>query len=297
MNKAGEPAESPPAKPDESVDGPEPAAPEVPAHVWRAAAERVAEALVSKLIQNGEIAEADKDWFVERACTALPRLATQALVRGDTRVLEEVVTQRVRNLANFRYLRTVQYSTLWTKLLNRARAIVHDPELAKDVVQATFVRATRAAASYRGDGTYETWLGAILWHVISTECRTGPNTLVPSAALSGLANDGPSPESLESFENFLFGSRQSPEKKVLEREILGKVFERIRVLLTDRYSYRVIFLTFVEQKTPKEVARILGITLSHYYKILATARKRLRNSPSVRALLALEGIDARPPRK
>ncbi len=261
---------------------------------FRTAAKNLAEADVRALIDDDVISPADRRWFVERACAGLPALAYQRWLVGDSRVLEEILGRRVRNLAEFKYLRNVQYSTLWTKLLNRARGIVNNPELAKDVVQATFVRATQSGDGYRGDASYETWLGTILWHVICTETRSGNGTLIPSASLSGLRDEGPPPACLDPLVEFLYGPEQSPEKRTWEREIVGKVFERIRVLLTDSYSYRAIFLTFVEGKSAKETARLLGVTVSHYYKILATARKRLRNSPSVRALLELEGIHARP---
>ncbi len=261
----------------------------VPENVVRS----IAGEIVEEQIRTGVTGAADKTWLLRSACSELPLCVLEAWREGNEEPLRECLLRRIRNLAERCYYRTVQYSMLSRKLINRTRWLIDDPAQAEDIVQATLERAVKGSARYRGDCTYETWVTSILFNVIRDQSRGGARNLVPSASLSGLMDSGPALECAGPLAAFLYGPSVTPEKKVMEKEIVRKLFDRFRVLLTDSYSYRAIYLTFVEARPPEEVARILGVTVPHYYRILAGARKKLRGSPSVRKLLEMEGIHGR----
>jgi len=51
------------------------------------------------------------------------------------------------------------------RIVNYASAMVHDPGVAEDVAQETFVRAWRGLARFRGDSSFRTWLYRIATNV------------------------------------------------------------------------------------------------------------------------------------
>lgn len=66
---------------------------------------------------------------------------------------------------------------------------VHDPALADDLVQEALLRATRAAATMRGDAAAVTWLTAIALNVMRDHFRTLKRA--PPAALLEQAEEVP----------------------------------------------------------------------------------------------------------
>jgi len=256
--------------------------------------ERLAGEIVEEQIRDRVVGSGDRRWLLKSACQDLPTCAVKEWeASGDESMLRDCLTRRLRNLAELRYLRTVQYSTLRRKLINRARSASTDPSVVEDIVQTVLERGIKGASRYRGDCTYETWLTSILYNVIRDQGREAVRLPVAATGFDTLLERGGVAGCGETLRHFLSGPTETPEKKAMARDILRKLFALFQVLLTDSYSYRAIYLTFVECLPPEDVARILGVTLPHYYKILSDARKKLRRSSNVRKLLELEGIDGK----
>jgi RNA polymerase sigma-70 factor (ECF subfamily) len=63
-------------------------------------------------------------------------------------------------------------------LLRFARSLTHDPTLAEDLVQETFVRALAGLDGFRGDAGLRTWLHRILYHAAVDRARRSARELL-----------------------------------------------------------------------------------------------------------------------
>lgn len=115
---------------------------------------------------------------------------------------------------------------------------------ADDVAQLTFLKAWRAAASYRGDGSYEGWLLRIAWTQFLSDRRRTPATQPTgwSAATVG------------------------PDTRIDISRALAALPERERAAAV---------LCLGEGWSHGEAAAILGLPLGTLKSIVARARARL----------------------
>lgn len=71
------------------------------------------------------------------------------------------------------------YDQGYRRFLRVAEAIVHDAEIARDVVQDAFARALRARFDYRGEGTLEAWIWRIVVNTARNTVRDHPLSPLP----------------------------------------------------------------------------------------------------------------------
>lgn len=143
--------------------------------------------------------------------------------------------------------------------------IVGNEEDAEDVAQETFVRAYRALARFRGDSKFSSWIYRIavnraLTHLKRRKRR--PATVELSATPS-VASEVTSRR-----------VEENPEQVVLSDEFRAQVRDAV-AQLPGHYG-AAITLFYLEEKSYKEVAAILGLPMGTLKTHLHRARTLLR---------------------
>jgi RNA polymerase sigma-70 factor (ECF subfamily) len=146
-----------------------------------------------------------------------------------------------------------------------ALRIVGDEDDADDVAQETFVRAYRALGRFRGDSKFSSWVYRIAVNRALTHLkrrRRRPMTIELSEA--------PRAQSEMSSRRV----EENPGQLVLDEEFRAQVREAVARLPA---QYRAaITLFYLEEKSYKEVAGILGVPMGTLKTHLHRARSMLR---------------------
>ncbi len=147
------------------------------------------------------------------------------------------------------------YAVYGQRMLAYARRITGDSSHAEDVVQEALIAAWKSAPRYRGEGRVIAWLLGIVHNLAfkSLRHRTGPIT----PAMEQTLDSGETP----------------PEERVQEgdqRRWLRKALE----LLTPEHR-EVLELTFYQELSLKEIARVCGCPLGTVKSRLSHARGQL----------------------
>lgn len=170
---------------------------------------------------------------------------------GDRRAMSEVVRRHGAAVLRF------------------ARALVKDASLAEDVLQETFLSATRAASGYRGEGSLRGWLLTIARRAA---LRLRPRAAAPAtsiedcedlAELGRAAGWGADPEELLSQEQ--------------SRELASRALDAL-----DPEDREILILRDVEGLTGPEAAEVLDVGLPAMKSRLH--RARLRFAAALRGL-------------
>ena len=147
--------------------------------------------------------------------------------------------------------------------------ILWNEEDAADVAQEAFVRAYRALPRFRGDSKFSSWLYRIavnraLTHLARRKRRSAGDAEVADAA------DG-----MPGAEPILGSSEADPEQQVVAAEERALVREAV-AKLPPRYR-AVITLFYLEERSYKEVAGVLGVPVGTLKTHLHRARALLRD--------------------
>ncbi len=159
-------------------------------------------------------------------------------------------------------------------LFNFALGQVRDPDLAKDLVQDTFLVAVKAPANFRGKSSERTWLTGILRHKICDHlrkaCRERAARVEPMPG-----SDTADCENSVLWLHDIAADCQSPCRRMELGEFrdnltfaLGKLPPRIA---------QVFQLYEVEECSNREVCERLNITESNLWVMLHRGRKQLRD--------------------
>ena len=150
-----------------------------------------------------------------------------------------------------------------------ARSIVHDREIADEVVQETWLGVVAGIDGFQGRSLLRTWIFRILTNTaISRAAREAR-----SAPFSSLANDADD-EDVDA-DRFVAGdARDLPEHVLAVREALGRLTRTIRSL--PPLQRAVVTMRDVEGYAPAEVCESLGLTDANQRVLLHRARSRLR---------------------
>jgi len=150
-----------------------------------------------------------------------------------------------------------------------ARSIVHDREIADEVVQETWLGVVAGIDGFQGRSLLRTWIFRILTNTaISRAAREAR-----SAPFSSLANDADD-EDVDA-DRFVAGdARDLPEDVLAVREALGRLTRTIRSL--PPLQRAVVTMRDVEGYAPAEVCESLGLTDANQRVLLHRARSRLR---------------------
>ncbi len=134
------------------------------------------------------------------------------------------------------------------KILKLIMRYIHDPSEALDVAQDAFIRAYRAARSFRGDSAFYTWMYTIAINTAKnhlTRARRRPLCLVPD------------PQDLEQHEGFAkLQDLDTPEGLTLAEEILQTVNKAIQSLPDDLRT--ALLLREIDGLNYKEIAATMG---------------------------------------
>ena len=146
-----------------------------------------------------------------------------------------------------------------------AARILGDDEDACDAAQETFVRAYRAIGRFRGDAKFSSWLYRIAANRALTHLKRRRRR-APAVDIDA----GPHIESVIDVEP----RRTRPDQLVIDAEFRTRVRAAV-AQLPDQYR-AVVTLFYLEQRSYKEVAEVLGLPMGTLKTHLHRARAMLR---------------------
>ncbi len=151
---------------------------------------------------------------------------------------------------------------------------VSDSELAKDLVQDTFLVAAEKAGSFKGESSPKTWLFSILNHKIVDHYRKKvhqPTALDNQSFTNFFEVDGDWQENRKPKE-----WRDEDEKHVLDDDDFQEVLRRCMEALPEKWSFAVK-LKYLTEKNGDEICQELDITPSNFWQIVHRAKLQLRD--------------------
>jgi RNA polymerase sigma-70 factor, ECF subfamily len=156
------------------------------------------------------------------------------------------------------------------KILNLVMRYVRDPSEALDVAQEAFLKAYRAAPSFRGDSAFYTWLYRIA-------INTAKNHLVAARRRpAGVDIDFQDSEQFEAFSKL--SDVDTPERLVLTEEIGAAVNKAIEDLPEELRT--AILLREIEGMSYEEIAQTMecpvGTVRSRIFRAREAIEKQLR---------------------
>jgi RNA polymerase sigma-70 factor, ECF subfamily len=138
------------------------------------------------------------------------------------------------------------------------RSQTPDDTIAEDITAHVFFKALSAAASYRGEGSYKSWLFRIAHNSIySWRQRAGKALAVPEV-----------PERID--------PSPSPATQAIASEARNVVWAKVEELPTAQRE--VITLKYAEDLTNEEIARVTNRSRGAVRILLHRARAKLRHS-------------------
>lgn len=177
---------------------------------------------------------------------------------------EQLIVRAIAGDQNAYAVLVERHSDLVYAIVSR---IVLNEADADDVAQETFVRAYHALPRFRGDSKFSSWLYRIAVNRSLTHLKRKKRR---AAALD------PTTGARAEVEASLAGSREGPEEAVLRDERRAAVRAAVAELPA-RYR-AVVTLFYLEEKSYKEVAEILGIPMGTLKTHLHRARALLKEA-------------------
>lgn len=166
---------------------------------------------------------------------------------------------------------------IWVKqftadLLSWASHKVSDLEIAKDLVQDTFLAASEKIESFRGDSSPKTWLFSILKYKIIDHYRdkVKNNTFIVKQSFESLfTEDGewlPDKKPTKWTEN---------DEHLLDNNNFNAVLKKCFDALPEKWSAS-IKLKYLINKKAENICQELNISTTNYWQILHRAKLQLR---------------------
>lgn len=141
-------------------------------------------------------------------------------------------------------------------LVNMAWRYCRDRQRAEEMAQEAFVRAWRGLASWRGEGSFSTWLFALAANVYRSELRKYPTATMP-------LEDSPEP------------SQAAAQMNAVEERRRQEAVRRAVLALPSRYREPVVLYYFHEMDV-EAAARTMGMPVGTMKARLARARQLLK---------------------
>jgi RNA polymerase sigma-70 factor (TIGR02943 family) len=158
-------------------------------------------------------------------------------------------------------------------LLSWATVKVTNPELAKDLVQDTFLAAYERLSSFKGDSQPRTWLFSILNFKIIDHYRfkTKQSKSIGSQSLSDFFNaDG------EWLQEKKPGHWDLDESHLLDNEAFNQILKLCLDALPESWSLS-IKLKYLMNKNGDEICQELGISPTNFWQLTHRAKLQLRD--------------------
>ncbi len=157
-------------------------------------------------------------------------------------------------------------------LYNYALARVSDAELAKDLVQETFIAGLQSAAQFRGNAAERTWLVAIMKRKVIDQYRRANSRKGKAEVRMGFSPH--LEESGDWLELMAADPDSVSENDALENEELGIAIQRCLATLPERQA-RVFTLKTIQGMETEDVCKELGINASNLWVMIHRARTAL----------------------
>jgi RNA polymerase sigma-70 factor, ECF subfamily len=172
------------------------------------------------------------------------------VTQGDQRAFEELVEKYKQPVFNFIY-RTIP-----------------DAAEAEDLAQTVFVQVYKAAAKYRVEAKFSTWLFTIARNLCLNELRR--RSRHPAESLEAAS----SPEEDAPGRQFEDVRNVAAPDRLVQDELVAKVSEALKDLPENQ---RTAILLYQEQdKSYDEISEILGTSLSATKSLIHRARETLK---------------------
>ena len=152
--------------------------------------------------------------------------------------------------------------------------MVRDRELAEDLAQDAFVRTFNHLDRYDSRYKFSSWLFKIAYNLTVDHLRKRE---LQTISVHG-APDAVTPERQEATSLTLQSEEESPDDRIVAKELAGELEEAIAGL---REDYRTaILLRHVEGRPYEEIAEIMDIPLGTVKTYIFRARRELREALS-----------------
>ena len=148
-------------------------------------------------------------------------------------------------------------------VLGVCRLYARDHDHAEDLYQETWLKAYAKARTYRATGSFRAWLGRLARNVCVSDYRSARSAARGLERYAGeQATEEPAGQRRDPFEE--------RERAALQRAILDAIDE-----LPDREG-QALTLRLIDEKGPREVARIMRVTPATVRSHIRHAFERLR---------------------
>ncbi len=167
-----------------------------------------------------------------------------------------------------------EWVSLYTEdLYYRAVYKVSNNELAKDLVQDTFLAAAEKISTFKGESTPKTWLFAILNHKIIDYYRKKESQPIKTE-----------PEIFSNFfdENESWKTEKRPkdwhedESNLLDDQEFLKILKKCLDALPEQWN-TCVKLKYITNKNGEDICQELDISPSNYWQIVHRAKVQLRD--------------------
>lgn len=153
---------------------------------------------------------------------------------------------------------------------------LQDDNLAKDMVQETFISAMQSWDRFEGRSSIKTWLTSILNNKIRDQFRKNKRRMF---SLEDMAGERPVDDYFDSLGAWKPEFRPSlfeEDTPLLDLPDFRNILYQCIDGLNDRFR-KVIIGKFLDTKESEEICQELDITPSNFWQILHRARLQLRN--------------------
>jgi RNA polymerase sigma-70 factor (ECF subfamily) len=157
-------------------------------------------------------------------------------------------------------------------LYNYALARVSDAELARDLVQETFIAGLQSAPHFKGNAAERTWLVAILKRKVIDQYRKANSRKGKAEVRMGFPAH--SEREGEWLETMAADPESTQENDAIENEELGLAIQRCLAALPERQA-RVFTMKTIQGMETEDVCKELGINSSNLWVMIHRARTAL----------------------
>ena len=164
------------------------------------------------------------------------------------------------------------YDVYQPKILRYLTYLVGEHE-AEDLTQEVFVKVNRAINTFRGDSTLSTWLYRIATNAGIDRLRSPSFRQIPQGGLLTISVENS--EAKFDVKNVWTGEKPLSSEQELVRKQMNECIKEFIGKLPETYR-TVLVLSELEELGNKEVAEILGVTLSTVKIRLHRAREKLK---------------------
>jgi RNA polymerase sigma-70 factor (ECF subfamily) len=145
----------------------------------------------------------------------------------------------------------------FARLYNLACWLTHDPVVAEDLVQETYMKALRGFSSFQQGTNFRAWIYRILRNTFLTS-QTGLKTMVE----------------IDDESSFQPATEETPESVLLARMETESIQHALEALPV--HFREIVLLCDLEEMSYQEIGQALGIPIGTVMSRLSRARKAMR---------------------